>query len=311
MEGDPNSYYWDDFKHLCETFKLIIAKMVLNDDIKKLEYLSLVSKICTELENHLGLNDKDLKNPTPDGFKQALRENGGELSDSFMENLFRIIQHMKPSKPSNNKDSVKNTNQSGAARKYPGLALANSAPSALSDDEEVNEAMSILEALAPSSLQKSNEINKKISKKAEKKDKGKRSQSRSKSRERRNRSRSPQRKRQRSCSRNRSATRNSKLKSRNRDRSRSRNRDQKRRRSRCRNRSSSSRDGKQRRGSRDRSRSPKEIPSNPEVGKIYSGKVANIVQFGCFVQLEGLRRKCDGLVHISQLRRDERVSNVN
>ena len=30
------------------------------EDLKKLEELSLVSKICTELENHLGINDKDL-----------------------------------------------------------------------------------------------------------------------------------------------------------------------------------------------------------------------------------------------------------
>lgn len=30
------------------------------DEVQKLEHLSLVSKICTELENHLGLNDKDL-----------------------------------------------------------------------------------------------------------------------------------------------------------------------------------------------------------------------------------------------------------
>ena len=30
------------------------------DELEKLEYLSLVSKICTELENHLGINDKDL-----------------------------------------------------------------------------------------------------------------------------------------------------------------------------------------------------------------------------------------------------------
>jgi len=30
------------------------------DELTKLEHLSLVSKICTELENHLGLNDKDL-----------------------------------------------------------------------------------------------------------------------------------------------------------------------------------------------------------------------------------------------------------
>lgn len=30
------------------------------DELEKLEHLSLVSKICTELENHLGINDKDL-----------------------------------------------------------------------------------------------------------------------------------------------------------------------------------------------------------------------------------------------------------
>lgn len=30
------------------------------DEVQKLEHLSLVSKICTELENHLSLNDKDL-----------------------------------------------------------------------------------------------------------------------------------------------------------------------------------------------------------------------------------------------------------
>ncbi len=30
------------------------------DDVDKLEHLSLVSKICTELQNHYDLNDKDL-----------------------------------------------------------------------------------------------------------------------------------------------------------------------------------------------------------------------------------------------------------
>ena len=29
-------------------------------ELQKLEFLSLVSKVCTELENHLGINDKDL-----------------------------------------------------------------------------------------------------------------------------------------------------------------------------------------------------------------------------------------------------------
>lgn len=44
--------------------------------------------------------------------------------------------------------------------------------------------------------------------------------------------------------------------------------------------------------------------------QIYIGKVANIVPFGCFVQIEGLRRRWEGLVHISQLRREGRVTNV-
>lgn len=30
------------------------------DELRELEYLSLVSKVCTELDNHLGLGDKDL-----------------------------------------------------------------------------------------------------------------------------------------------------------------------------------------------------------------------------------------------------------
>lgn len=34
------------------------------DDIKRLEYFSLVSKVCTELENHLGISEKDLGNVT-------------------------------------------------------------------------------------------------------------------------------------------------------------------------------------------------------------------------------------------------------
>ena len=43
--------------------KNLETKMSKNDclsELEKLEKFSLVSKICTELENHLNLNDKDL-----------------------------------------------------------------------------------------------------------------------------------------------------------------------------------------------------------------------------------------------------------
>lgn len=39
--------------------------------------------------------------------------------------------------------------------------------------------------------------------------------------------------------------------------------------------------------------------------------MANIVPFGCFVQIEGLRRRWEGLVHISQLRAEGRVTQVS
>jgi polyribonucleotide nucleotidyltransferase len=48
------------------------------------------------------------------------------------------------------------------------------------------------------------------------------------------------------------------------------------------------------------------IVEEPEVGKIYSGKVVNIVDFGAFVNFMGGR---DGLVHVSEIK-NERVANV-
>ena len=36
--------------------------------------------------------------------------------------------------------------------------------------------------------------------------------------------------------------------------------------------------------------------------QVYDGKVTSIMQFGCFVQLEGLRGRHEGLVHISQVK---------
>lgn len=48
------------------------------------------------------------------------------------------------------------------------------------------------------------------------------------------------------------------------------------------------------------------IVEEPEVGKIYDGKVVNIVDFGAFVNFMGGR---DGLVHVSEMR-NERVEKV-
>ncbi|EFA09691.1 ATP-dependent RNA helicase DHX8 [Tribolium castaneum] len=272
------------------------------NEVEKLEYLSLVSKVCTELENHLGMNDKDLaefiihlseKHDTVDSFKKVLVENGAEFSDSFVSNLLRIIQHMRPKKSSQASKVNSSHEQDSLAAKFPGLALPNEVQKPLTpvvetkgeDEDIVADLMAQLEADAPSQA---------------KNDK-----------EKRERSRSPERKRRR----------REKSRSRSRDRRRrSRERSGRRRRSRSRSRRRRSRSASPRR--RDRSASPRrrdrkikrespELDEDPIPGKIYTGKVANIVPFGCFVQLEGLRRRWEGLVHISQLRAEGRVTNVS
>jgi ATP-dependent RNA helicase DHX8/PRP22 len=44
--------------------------------------------------------------------------------------------------------------------------------------------------------------------------------------------------------------------------------------------------------------------------QIYDGKVTSTIDFGCFVQLEGVRGKHEGLVHVSQIRKEGRITNV-
>ncbi|RVW30384.1 putative pre-mRNA-splicing factor ATP-dependent RNA helicase DEAH5 [Vitis vinifera] len=56
-----------------------------NDGLKKLEYLSLVSKVCTELETHLGVGDKDSVNynschssAEPKSDDKGMKKDGGD-----------------------------------------------------------------------------------------------------------------------------------------------------------------------------------------------------------------------------------------
>ncbi|KAL4714112.1 hypothetical protein ACJJTC_008466 [Scirpophaga incertulas] len=353
------------------------------DEVAKLEHLSLVSKICTELDNHLGLNDKDLaefiidladKNKTFDEFKKALIENGAEFSDSFMTNLLRIIQHMKPTKIVEH--PLESIEKNPLATKFPGLAIPNDKPSTFSSDEEasdnenkkrvtskdifkdekksssdkvIDQAMAELEALAPSSLVDKNDQIMKEKIKLDSKDKNNcKTSKRERSKERKHRSRSREKRRSHSRDRrshSRETDRRKRSRSRHRNRSRSRgrhrSRSRERRRSKERNRRSRSkhRRSRERSLSRDRPgrsrneedrgrygddkgryggtfkkprRSPEvEISDDPEPGKIYNGRVANLVPFGCFVQIEGVRKRWEGLVHISQLRAEGRVTNVS
>lgn len=290
------------------------------DELKKLEHLSLVSKVCTELDNHLGLNDKDLaefiihlaeKNDTEESFKAVLLENGAEFPESFISNLLRLIQRMKPKETI--KEEAPATEKDKKRAAFPALCLPDETPAktefSQDDEKVVSSAMDELEALmnkGPTNGMKPEESSEK------------RKKSRSRSREKeskrkekyRNKDKDKHRRRHsRSRSRSRSRERRHRSRSRSRDRKRDRQEDKKERRDRDREDSSKGRD-KRSEKYKDRMVS-KPVAMDPEVGEIYEGKVTNIMQFGCFVQLEGLRRRCEGLVHISELRREGRVADVN
>ena len=96
-------------------------------ELKNLERISLVSKICNELENHIGIADKTLaeflidlaeKSKTQEVFRAELLKNGGEFPDSFVSSLFRLIQRLRP------EDEVEEKKvTTGKQGVFPGLAI--------------------------------------------------------------------------------------------------------------------------------------------------------------------------------------------
>lgn len=223
------------------------------------------------------------KNPTFDSFKKALVENGAEFSDSFMTNLLRIIQHMKPANNPSQKGETSSESSNPLANKFPGLAIPNEKPPHFSSDEEseeekdekktkrltskdifkneaktktndsiVDQAMAELEALAPSNVT-SAPVKEPLKKEKENIKEEVKKRERSRSRDRKDSSKKRERSRdRRDVKKRRSKSRDRRSRSRDR-RSRSRDRDRDRRR-RSRSRPTSSRHRSRDRHRRSRSR---------------------------------------------------------
>ncbi|KAI3901892.1 hypothetical protein MKW92_024077, partial [Papaver armeniacum] len=73
----------------------------VTEDLEKLADLSLLSKVCTELESHLGFTDKVLAEfiigigsdaESFDEFDNKLKSDGAEMPDYFIRTLFTIIR---------------------------------------------------------------------------------------------------------------------------------------------------------------------------------------------------------------------------
>ncbi|KAM9335989.1 ATP-dependent RNA helicase DHX8-like isoform 3-T3 [Symphorus nematophorus] len=273
--------------------------MAALDEIKRLEYLSLVSKVCTELENHLGISEKDLaefiislaeKHPTFEEFKAVLCKNGADFTDTLVGNLLRLIHTMRPL-PSTSKEVKPKSEKDKLKEKYPALCKPDDPVWTIpdKDDEQVAAAaMKELEMLMPN-ICGTNSANR--GRDTDRESGQKRSRSRSRSKDRDGET-NPKRKRKRP--------------SRWSDRPPSPPRDNDNNNDHNSNNNQEDRDSE-----RCRDRLVDRPPADePVVGDIYNGKISSIMQFGCFVQLEGLRKRWEGLVHISELRKEGRIANV-
>ncbi|KAJ1657800.1 DEAH-box ATP-dependent RNA helicase prp22 [Dispira simplex] len=288
------------------------------DDLQKLEYLSLVNKIASELQNHLGIADTvvaefviDLHDSSPDyaTFQSKLRETGCEFPDWFVENLNRLITTLRPKSRTQGKgteeDSQGNVptsvNEYDVDRKsqaFPGLAIRDSTDMIPVKHEEIaDNIISDLETLLKTSKEEAG-LSRPDGKSPPSRGTRPRSPYPSHSRERRSfGSHQPQYQ----------DDNNRHKRHHNRSRSPSRHRGGS---PTYRDRRPHSRESRSRKfHHRSRSRSPtrNEVDEKPILYKIYDGQVSNMREFGAFVTLRQVQGRPEGMVHVSQIEAKSRI----
>ena len=242
------------------------------DDLAKLQYLSLVSKVCAELDAHLGVSDKTLaefiidlaqKHPELGAFRAALDENGAEFPASFASNLLALVAKMMPKKKKASSIAASSSAVAdGPKERFAGLAVAN-------DSEERRRQLE-LDALGPMGAVADPAAGVSVPGGRE------------------GDWRCP------GCGANVFASKDRCFKC-----------GSGREASRGGGAGSSSGAGSSG-GASSSGMAPPPPPRGapdpnapPEPGCIYAGKVSNVMDFGCFVQLEGVKGRAEGLVHIS------------
>ncbi|CAM8881828.1 unnamed protein product [Rhodiola kirilowii] len=249
------------------------------DGLKKLEYLSLVSKVCTELESHLGFGDKVLAEfitelgrncETVDEFDRKLKENGAEMPDYFVITLLKIIHAILPPEGRKEERDVRSGDDGdGRKSKFPGLGIEDSV-------DRVRE------------LEKEIERETRIRDGGEERDRGEeRERSRYRDRDRGGRGDRDEDRRERRRDRDRGEDDR---------RERHRDRDRDRREKHFRDEDEDVEDMNVSTGRRN----GQAQPSEPELYMVYKGRVTRVMETGCFVQLNDFKGK-EGLVHVSQM----------
>ncbi|KAL7948661.1 P-loop containing nucleoside triphosphate hydrolase protein [Trichoderma barbatum] len=272
------------------------------DDLLNLELLSLVSKVTSELQNHVGISDKTLaefliaqrlESTSSDDFRKRLDGLNADFPPSLVDSLDRLVVAMHPKFKGQNRDAHHDEHHHHRTREenekvFSGLALPDKRPGYDGGADAIDDTLALLEGLEGKA----------------KKEKASRKRSRSpedearESRSRRHRSRSrDRRKRDKHRSRSRSQDAgNEDWRDGFRDSRKSRNRRR--------------HDYNDDNEHDEFSRAPApEVDDEPIMNKVYQGHVTGIKDFGAFVNLHHVRGKVDGLVHISRIVSGQRVTH--
>jgi ATP-dependent RNA helicase DHX8/PRP22 len=277
------------------------------DDLENLEFLSLVSKVTSEIQNHLGVSDKTLAEFVIDqhagakgvaDFKEQLEAMGAEFPQSLVESIDRLILTLHPkykNKSANGQQASANGHGGDAVerntRVFKGLAIPDKDIDYDVADEPSNDALddtfAMLEGLAGKGPGKPKERSRKRSMSPYDSDDDIGRSKRHRSRRDRSYSRSPSRSPKRGRAKNDELVfedefgRTRTVKPSTKQRSRKKYRDE----------------------DLDEFRRPPtpELDDEPIIYKIYDGKVTGVKDFGCFVNLQGVKGKVDGLVHVTQM----------
>ncbi|PGH02949.1 hypothetical protein AJ79_07486 [Helicocarpus griseus UAMH5409] len=297
------------------------------DDLESLELFSLVSKVTTELQNHLGVNDKTLaefvidqhlKSGSFAEFKNALEAIGAEFPQSLIESIDRLVLTLHPKfKNKKQKESEDDTRKNGdeetldeierKARVFKGLAVPDKAPQWEVDDVAgeptsttkdvtagaMDDTFAMLEGLAGKAREQKSVTN------SRKRSRSPDGEDYSDGRSRRDRYRS------RSRSAERSRRRRDELDEFGRSVTKHRGRGDRH--------DNGYSDGRRRRTRDDEDyfrRPPTpEFDDQPILFKVYDGRVTGIKDFGAFVNIQGVKGKVDGLVHVSAMQEGARVNH--
>ena len=298
------------------------------DDLASLEFLSLVSKVTSELQNHLGINDKTLaefviaqhtKCQSLPEFKAQMDAMGADFPQSLVESIDRLVLTMHPNhnerskrerRQSNGEDEAAHDDTERKSRIFKGLAVPDKeqqwreeeeeeedyiAPLGVSPDSAFEDTFAMLEGIAGRTKVPQNENGRKRSRSPDNDD-GDENIRRGGWYRRRSISHSTEQHR--------------------RHRTRGYNDEHARPKNGYHDTDDDLRNGpgsKRRHQKRDddyfQQRGTPETDSAPIMFKIYNGAITSVKDFGAFVNLHGVKGKVDGLVHVSALQDGARVNH--